>query len=114
MMPLGRPIEQILGVGALCLLVVGCIVVIWPFLSAILWAAVICFSTWPIYKRCERAVGGYRGLAAIVMTMLVVLVLIAPFAVMVATLADSVGSLITAIRATSANGSLATALADYL
>jgi predicted PurR-regulated permease PerM len=95
MMPLGRPIEQILGVGALCLLVVGCIVVIWPFLSAILWAAVICFSTWPIYKRCERAVGGYRGLAAIVMTLLVVLVLIAPFAVVVATLADSVGSLIT-------------------
>lgn len=97
MIPLGKPIEQILGVGALCLLAIGCVVVIWPFLSAILWAAVICFSTWPIYKRCERAVGGYRALAAIVMTLLVVLVVIAPFAVMVVTLADSVGSLITAM-----------------
>jgi predicted PurR-regulated permease PerM len=95
--PLGKPIQQILEVGALVLLAIGCIVVLWPFLSATLWAAVISFSTWPIYKRCERAVGGYRALAAIIMTLLVVLVLIAPFAVMVATLADSVGSLFIAM-----------------
>lgn len=97
MIPLGKPIEQIFGVIALGLLGIGCAVVLWPFLSAILWAAVICYSTWPIYQRCERAVGGYRALAAIVMTLLVVLVVIAPFAVMVATLADSIGGLITAL-----------------
>ena len=95
MIPLGKPIEQILGVAALLLLAIGCVVVLWPFLSAILWAAVICFSTWPIYTKCERAVGGYKALAAAMMTLLVVLVLVAPFAVMVAALADSVGSLIT-------------------
>ncbi|WP_042778789.1 AI-2E family transporter [Sinorhizobium fredii] len=96
MIPLGKPIEQILGVGALLLLAFGCALVLQPFLSAILWAAVICFSTWPVYQRCERAVGGNKSLAATVMTLLVALVLVAPFAVMVPSLTDSVSNLLTA------------------
>ncbi|WP_037471886.1 AI-2E family transporter [Sinorhizobium fredii] len=98
MIPLGKPIEQILGVGALLLLAFGCALVLQPFLSAILWAAVICFSTWPVYQRCERAVGGNKGLAAAVMTLLVALVLVAPFAVMVPTLTDNVSNLLTAVN----------------
>lgn len=94
MIPLGKPIEQILGTGALLLLAFGCALVLQPFLSAILWAAVICFSTWPAYRRCERAVGGNKGVAAAVMTLLVTLVLVAPFAVMVPTLTDNVGNLL--------------------
>ncbi|UVC12248.1 AI-2E family transporter (plasmid) [Rhizobium sp. TH2] len=96
MIPLGKPIEQILGIGALLLLAFGCALVLQPFLSAILWAAVLCFSTWPVYQRCERAVGGNKSLAAAMMTLLVTLVLIAPFAVMVPTLTDSVANLLTA------------------
>jgi predicted PurR-regulated permease PerM len=96
MIPLGKPIERILGIGALLLLSIGCAIVLWPFLSALLWAAVICYSTWPIYTWFERTLGGHRGLAAALMTLSVALVLVAPFAIMVATLADSIGSLITA------------------
>jgi predicted PurR-regulated permease PerM len=96
MMPLDKPIGQILGIGALGLLAFGCTVVLWPFLSSMLWAAVICFSTWPIYRRCERLLGGRRGLAAALMTLLVTLVLVAPLAVMVVALADSMSGLIAA------------------
>ncbi|ASY63558.1 putative membrane protein [Sinorhizobium sojae CCBAU 05684] len=95
---LGKPIEQIMGVGALLLLALGCALVLQPFLSAILWAAVISFSTWPVYQRCERAVGGNKSLAAAMMTLLVALVLVAPFAVMVPTLTDSVSDLLTAVN----------------
>ena len=95
MISLGKPIEQILGIAALLLLAIGCAVVLWPFLSAILWAAVICFSTWPIYRWYERTLGGRRALAAALMTLSVALILVAPFAIMVATLADSVSRLIT-------------------
>ena len=96
MMPLDKPIGQILGIGALLLLAIGCTVVLWPFLSSLAWAAVICFSTWPIYRRCERLLGGRRGLAAAAMTLLVTLVLVAPLAVMVVALADSMNGLIAA------------------
>jgi predicted PurR-regulated permease PerM len=96
MMPLDKPIGQMLGIGALLLLAIGCTVVLWPFLSSLLWAAVICFSTWPIYRRCEWLLGGRRGLAAALMTLLVTLVLVAPLAVIVVALADSMSGLITA------------------
>src|SRR4029434_3216293 len=97
MIPLGKPLEQILGIGALIMVAVGCALVLWPFLTALMWAAVICFSTWPIYRWCERALGGRRGLAATLMTLLVAVVLVAPFAIMVATLTDSVVALATTV-----------------
>ncbi|MCG5480729.1 AI-2E family transporter [Sinorhizobium alkalisoli] len=93
MFPLSRLIEQLLGIGALVLLAIGCALVLWPFLSAIMWAAVICFSTWPIYRRCERAVGGNRAAAAAAMTMLVVIVVAAPLAFVVTALADDIKNL---------------------
>ncbi|MFC6671500.1 AI-2E family transporter [Marinobacterium aestuariivivens] len=92
MIPLGKPLEQVLGIGALLLLAVGCVLTLWPFLSALLWAAAICFSTWPVYRGCERSLGGRRGLAAALMTLLVALALVAPFAVIVAALADNIVS----------------------
>ena len=45
MIPLGKLNEQILAIGALLLLAIGCALVLRPFLSALLWAAGICFST---------------------------------------------------------------------
>ncbi|KSV75386.1 AI-2E family transporter [Sinorhizobium sp. Sb3] len=92
-----RWIGPVLGTGALALLVIGCALVLWPFLSALLWAAVICFSTWPLYRQCERAVGGYRPAAAAIMTMLVVFVLAAPLAFLVTALVDDIKTVAEAI-----------------
>ena len=93
MIPLGKLNERILGIGALLLMAIGCALVLRPFLSALMWAAVICFSTWPVYSRFERALGGRRTLVAVLMTLLVSVVLVAPFGVLVATLAESVVNL---------------------
>ncbi|OMQ43009.1 AI-2E family transporter [Ensifer sp. 1H6] len=93
MSDLRRWIGPVLGIGTLALLVVACALVLWPFLSAILWAAVICYSTWPLYRQCERAVGGYRAVAAAIMTMLVIFVLAAPLAFLVTALADDMKNL---------------------
>jgi predicted PurR-regulated permease PerM len=92
-----RRIEYVLGIGGLMLLAIGCALVLWPFLSAILWAGVISFSTWPIYRRCERAVGGYRAAAAAAMTMLVLIAVVAPLAFLVTALADDITKLIEAV-----------------
>jgi predicted PurR-regulated permease PerM len=96
MMLLGKPIEQLLGIGAILLLAIGCTIVLWPFLSALLWAAVICFATWPIYGWIEQLTGKRRGLASLLMTLFIAVVVVAPFAVIVATLGNNVSSLVTA------------------
>ncbi len=83
-------VEHMLGIAAVVLLVGGCFLVLRPFLSAVLWAAVLCFSTWPFYQWLERMLKGRRTLAATLMTLIVALVLVAPFMIVGISLADNV------------------------
>src|SRR5687767_10284594 len=99
-----RLVERVLGIVALGLLAVACLLVVRPFLSALMFAAILCFSTWPVYAWLERNTKGRRTLAAALMTGLVVLVLIVPFAVVVATLADNVTNLAGMVRSVLDNG----------
>lgn len=99
-----RRLEKNLGLLALGLLLAGCLVVIRPFFSGLLWAIVLCFSTWPIYRRVLAALRGRRTLAALVMSVGMVLVLLLPFVVIGATLADSARELSSATRAWLSEG----------
>ncbi|MEI8241834.1 MAG: AI-2E family transporter [bacterium] len=83
-------IEMLAAVAAVGLVAAGCLAVLFPFLSAILWAAVLAYTTWPLLLRLERLLGGRRSLAAFLMTALIALVLILPFAVAGVTLAENV------------------------
>ena len=60
MSALQSKLEQNLAGGILALMFVGCLVVLWPFSTALLWAAVLSFSTWPLYGRVLKLVGGRR------------------------------------------------------
>ncbi len=42
-------IEQIVVIVLLLILAVGCLTVLRPFLSALLWALVLSFATWPLH-----------------------------------------------------------------
>jgi len=92
-------IEQIIQFVAGAALVIGCLMVLRPFLAALLSAAILCFSTWPVYRLIERRLGGRRTLAAFTMTLLMILVLVLPLALMAATYADEVPRLVERLRA---------------
>ena len=62
-----------------------------PFLSGMIWATTITVATWPLLLRLERAAGGRRALAVAVMTLLVLLVFIVPFALAISTMLDAAG-----------------------
>jgi predicted PurR-regulated permease PerM len=83
-------LERNLAWGVLLLLLAGCLLVVVPFLKAILWAAVLCFSSWRIYLRLLGAFNGRRTLAAAAMTLGMVLIILLPFVLVGATLADNV------------------------
>ena len=99
-----RRVEQIAQIAAITLLVMGCLLVLQPFVSALLFAAIVCFSTWPVYLHVERRVSGRRWLAALIMTGLLILVMVLPLALLALTLADSVAPAIVWIRETFARG----------
>jgi predicted PurR-regulated permease PerM len=83
-------IEQIAGVSALFVLVIGCFVVLRPFVSALLLALILSYSTWPIYAWGERILRGRKGLAATLMTLVVAAVLLVPLIVLGSSLAEQV------------------------
>jgi len=84
---------------ALALLILGCLVVLRPFISGLLWAVVLCFSTWPVYRRVFEMTGRRRTWAAFLMSAGMMLILFLPFVIIGLTLADSVKELTTATRA---------------
>jgi predicted PurR-regulated permease PerM len=98
MITLADRIEQHLGWIVLSILLAGCLLVLWPFLSAFLWAVVLCFSSWPIYRRFLELVGGRRTLAAMLMTLAMILVVLVPVVIIGTTLADNVKELTAAAR----------------
>jgi predicted PurR-regulated permease PerM len=57
---------------------VGCGLVLLPFLSALLWAAILVFTTWPLFDRLHRSLRLPRALVALIMVALTALVLVLP------------------------------------
>jgi len=91
-------LERIISGVVLLTLLAGCLLILRPFVSALLWAAVLCFSTWPFYKRLLRLVRGRRTFAAMLMTLAMVLVVLLPFVIIASTISDDVRNLTAAAR----------------
>jgi predicted PurR-regulated permease PerM len=90
--------DQILGMGMLAALVIGCFMVLLPFVTALLMAAILTYSTWPVNVRLREAVGGRKTLAAGLMMLGACVLLVAPFVFVAMSLADSIAELVEASR----------------
>lgn len=97
-------IEHLVSAAVLLVLIVGCFVVLRPFISALLWALILSFSTWPIYQWWIRILKGNRVLAATVMTLLLTTVFVIPLSVIGLSFADEATNLIANIRGTLETG----------
>lgn len=82
-------IDQLLTLALLAVLIVGCIVVLQPFLTALAWAVILCTTTWPLHQRVKRLAGGRAWVSALVMVVLLSLLMLAPFLIVGATIADN-------------------------
>lgn len=85
-------------------------VVLRPFLTAIAWAAILAYATWPAYHWLRRAMGRWQRLSAGVMTMLVILVVVIPTVLLSLVLVSEVQRAAADLRATLTGG-VPTALA---
>ncbi len=90
--------------GAIALLVIGCLYVLRPFLAAILFAAAIVISSWPLYLFVLQRMRNRRTLAALTMTFSLVLLVIVPIALMAYNLADDVARFYEQIKLAIASG----------
>jgi predicted PurR-regulated permease PerM len=102
--PPGTSFEQKLAVVVLVALLLGCLLVLLPFVSAILWAVVLCVSSWPVYTRLLKWLGNRRGLAAALMALAMILVVLLPFVIVGASVGDNIKDLTATIKQWSESG----------
>ena len=82
--------EYYAQLAAVLILVVGCFLVLRPFITATLFAAVVCISTWPLYLWLLRKMKGRQNLAALTMTLSLIITVILPLALVAYNLADNI------------------------
>lgn len=85
-----RPGRNYTRIAIVVLLTLGCLYVLRPFLPAILFAAAVAISTWPLYLRLLHALRGQRTVAALTMTLTLTLLFIIPLSMVAYNLADDV------------------------
>jgi predicted PurR-regulated permease PerM len=82
-------------VGAMAVL---CYQVFSPFISLMVWAVILAVTIYPLHQSIAGRVGDRQGLASSVLVILGAIVIIAPTAVLVSSLGDSVQQLIHDVR----------------
>jgi predicted PurR-regulated permease PerM len=96
--------ESFARLGAVLLLTIGCLYVLRPFLAAILFAAVVTISSWPLYQRLLARLKGRNNLAALSMTLSLTLVIVLPVSLLAYNLADDVARIFEQIKSTVDGG----------
>jgi len=86
-------VERTFGLAGLALLAISIFIIIRPFISALLWAVIITYSTSGPYHRVQDWLHGRRSLAAGLLTLFVGAIIVSPLALVSATLTESVTGL---------------------
>jgi predicted PurR-regulated permease PerM len=86
-------IEFAIRLAVLGLLLYLAFILIRPFITIAIWAVILAVSLYPSYARIVRLTGGRRRLAAVLLTLLSLLILIGPVAWLVLGLIDSIRGL---------------------
>jgi len=73
-----KQIERVILFSIIALLIVGSIIIVLPFLRAILWAVVFAVTVWPLFTKLEKFLGGRTSLAAVILTLLLALIFFVP------------------------------------
>ncbi|NWG30532.1 MAG: AI-2E family transporter [Rhodocyclaceae bacterium] len=80
------------------LIIVGTVWVLAPFLATLLFAAILCLTTWPMFVWFETRVKGRTTLAALLATGVLAAAVLVPMSYLAATIADAVSTLIGLLR----------------
>lgn len=90
--------KNIARITLVTLLALGCFLILRPFIAAILFAAIVCVTTWPLHLWLLARLGDRPALASSLMTLLLMLVVLVPMIFLAASLADAMPLLVGKLR----------------
>ncbi|MGR9088055.1 MAG: AI-2E family transporter [Gammaproteobacteria bacterium] len=87
-----RLFEKASGLAIIAVLIIACFKIIYPFLGALLWGGIIAISTWPLHLWLRRYLGERQGIAAFLLTTVLILVFALPISLLIYSLSEHVAS----------------------
>ncbi|HEY5919276.1 MAG TPA: AI-2E family transporter [Chryseolinea sp.] len=97
--PLTRQIiEIIIQLGALAFIVGWCILILAPFLTPIVWGVIIAITIYPMFIKLSAKLGDRRKMSAIILTLLLLAIVLAPAILLSGSLIDGARFLKNAIQ----------------
>ncbi|HSO08178.1 MAG TPA: AI-2E family transporter [Pelomicrobium sp.] len=96
---LNLTVEAALRIGLLAFLTIWCFNIARPFLVPILWGVIIAVAVYPGYRRVETWLSGRRGLAAALVTLLMLVALAVPSVLLGESMVKGVHNLSSAFQA---------------
>lgn len=91
-------LSSLIRLALLSLLLLGCFWVLQPFVTALLFALIVCVSTWPMYQRLLAALGERQTLSSAVMVMALVLGCLLPLVWVASQLATNLSTLLNGLH----------------
>jgi len=86
-------------IALVALIIIGAGWVLAPFIAALLFAAILCLTTWPFFAWINVRVKGRTTLAALLATLILATAVLLPMTYLAATIADGVTQLLVLLRA---------------
>ena len=100
---IGRDITRtILAVLFIAILIAVSFWILRPFLTSIVWAAIIVVATWPVLLKVQAAFRGRRGFAVAVMTVVLLMVIFVPLIIGIMAIAGKSEDIASRIKTLSA------------
>jgi predicted PurR-regulated permease PerM len=92
-------LDVLIQAGLIAAMVVLCYQVFSPFLHLTVWAIILAVALYPLHQAIAARLGGRQGLSSTLIVLLGALLILAPTAVLMGLLGDSVHDLIQSVRA---------------
>jgi predicted PurR-regulated permease PerM len=93
-----KTIDTSVRVLMVVVLIGWCIMIILPFVIPVLWGAILAITLYPLYERLLRLMRGKRVLSSTIATTILLLILIVPAVWLIASVVESSGQFISALR----------------
>ncbi len=92
--PTAGLLDVLIRAGLILALALLCYRVFAPFLVLMVWALILAVTLYPLHQTLARRIGGRNGLAATLIALLGIVVIVAPTAVLMGSVGDSVKQLV--------------------
>ena len=86
---MNRTVEAAIRIGLIVLLVAWSFQIVRPFIVPVIWGIIIAIATHPAYRRLVAVLGGRRGLASAIFTILFLVLIIGPAVLLAGTMVDT-------------------------